>query len=79
MAYIEKYGLFAEMHKQQQVGENVDFMIKSGDQKVLVHALVLGCSSRYLKSLLQPSCVCNCDTPSILILPFQFLPFLPTL
>ena len=72
MAYIEKYGLFAEMHKQQQAGENVDFMIKSGDQKVLVHALVLGCSSRYLKSLLQPSCVCNCDTPSTLILPFQF-------
>lgn len=61
----EKMSLL-QMYKQQQLGENVDFLIQSGDKMMFVHSLLVRFSNLYLRSLLLSSCVCN--QPTVLIL-----------
>ena len=55
-----------DIYKQQQLGENVDFLIRSGKQKLLLQSAVVRSSSSYLRILLESSCIC--DQPTVLIL-----------
>ena len=75
MANLQDSDIIVGMFQQQQLGENVDFSIESGDQKVLVHFLLVHCSTPYFKSLLTSDCMCN--SPSGLILPSQYANILP--
>ena len=75
MANLQDSDFILRMFQQQQLGDNVDFSIVSGDQRVLVHSLLVRCSTPYLKLLLTPDCMCN--SPSGLILSSQYESILP--
>ena len=61
---------FLEFYKQQQLGENVDFIIRSGKQKFLIHTAFARFSNTYLRMLTESSCICN--QPTVLILDSSF-------
>ena len=64
-----------QLYKQQLMGENVDFMITSGEQMIYVHSLFVPFFNPYLKLLLQSSCLCN--QPTVLILPSLYASLFP--
>ena len=72
---LQDKNFILQMYKQQQMGENVDFMIKSGEQRIYVHSLFVRFCNPYLKLLLQSSCLCN--QPTVLILPSLYASLLP--
>ena len=75
MSGLQDNNFILQMYKQQQMGENVDFMIKSGEQRIYVHSLFVRFCNPYLKLLLQSSCLCN--QPTVLILPSLYASLLP--
>ena len=42
-----------DIYKQQQLGENVDLLIRSGKQKLLLQSAVVRFSSSYIRILLE--------------------------
>lgn len=75
MSGLQDKNFILHMYKQQQLGENVDFMIESGEQRIYVHSLFVRFCNPYLKLLLQSSCLCN--QPTVLILPPLYASLLP--
>ena len=65
----------SQMYKQQQLGENVDFVIESGEHRIFVHSVFVLSSTPYLRKLLESSC--SCDQPTALILSSSFASILP--
>ena len=45
MANLQDNDFIWKMFEQQQLGENVDFVIESGDNKVFVHSGIVSCSN----------------------------------
>ena len=56
--------------EDQHQGINVDFILSSGGEKVLVHSIMIRNSSPMLKALLHTSCTCS--QPNAILLPQEY-------